>query len=111
MSLSFVGAVCPIATSKGSTKGPRVIPPYSDRGSGQGAVARVFDASVGAAAADKLSEMKPAQKTVISAIEETEMSDAERAARLEALWSRMLDPDGLDWETLENIEPLTERSR
>lgn len=65
----------------------------------------------GAAAADKLGEMKPAQKTVILAIEETEMSDEERAARLEALWSRMLDPDGLDWETLENIEQLTERSR
>ena len=40
-----------------------------------------------------------------------EMSDEERAARLEALWRRLNNPDGLDWETLENIEQLAERSQ
>ncbi len=55
--------------------------------------------------------MKPAQTSMASVIEEPEMSDQERAARLEALWRRMLDPDGLDWETLENVEQLTERSQ
>jgi hypothetical protein len=66
---------------------------------------------VGVAAADNLNYMEPAQTKDHLAIEQTEMSDEERAARLEALWRRMLDPDGLDWETLENIEQLTERSR
>ena len=35
------------------------------------------------------------------------MSDEDRCARLEALWRRLSDPDGLDWNTLENIEELT----
>jgi hypothetical protein len=39
------------------------------------------------------------------------MSDEERAARLEALWQRLVDPAGLDWETLENIEQLPDDGR
>jgi hypothetical protein len=39
------------------------------------------------------------------------MSDQEREARLDALWRRLNDPDGLGWETLENVEQLTERSQ
>lgn len=54
--------------------------------------------------------MEPARATVISEIEETPMSDEERSARIEALWQRMMDPDGLDWQTLENVEQLTERT-
>jgi hypothetical protein len=61
-------------------------------------------------AADNLTYMKPAQATVISEIEEVPMSDQERTARLEALWRRMMDPDGLDWQTLENVEQLTQRT-
>lgn len=38
------------------------------------------------------------------------MSDEERIARIEALWQRMMDPDGLDWQALENVEQLTERT-
>ena len=41
------------------------------------------------------------------AIEEPDMSDEDRRARLEAIWRRLTDPDGLDWTTLENIEELT----
>jgi hypothetical protein len=54
--------------------------------------------------------MKPAQAIVTSDIEEVPMSDQERTARLEALWQRMTDPDGLDWQTLENVEQLTQRT-
>jgi len=39
-----------------------------------------------------------------------EMSDEDRAARLDALWQRLNDPDGLDWDALEDIEQLTDRS-
>jgi hypothetical protein len=41
------------------------------------------------------------------AIEEPDMLEAERRALLASLWERMVDPDGLDWETLANIEELT----
>ena len=61
-------------------------------------------------AGDNLRYMKPAQATVASEIEEMPMSDQERTARLEALWKRMMDPDGLDWQTLENVEQLSQRA-
>jgi hypothetical protein len=41
--------------------------------------------------------------------ERPEMSDEDRAALIDALWKRLNDPNGLDWETLENIEQLTKR--
>ena len=41
--------------------------------------------------------------------ERPEMSDEDRAALIDALWKRLNNPNGLDWETLENIEQLTER--
>jgi hypothetical protein len=43
--------------------------------------------------------------------ERPDMSDEERTERLNALWRRLVDPNGLDWETLANIEKLTEESR
>lgn len=61
-------------------------------------------------AGDNLRYMKPAQAIVASKIEEKPMSDQERTARLEALWKRMMDPDGLDWQTLENVEQLSQRA-
>lgn len=59
---------------------------------------------------DKLDRMALAHTDTTSTIERTAMPDAERVARLRALWQRLLDPDGLDRETLKNIEELTERS-
>jgi hypothetical protein len=55
--------------------------------------------------------MEPPHTNPTLAAERTEMSDEERVARLEALWERLVDPDGLDRETLKNIEELTERGR
>ena len=43
------------------------------------------------------------------AIEEPGMPEAERRALLARLAERLLDPDGFDWETLENLEELTAR--
>ncbi len=37
------------------------------------------------------------------------MCNADRHARLEELSRLVVDPHGLDWETLENIEKLTAR--
>ena len=37
------------------------------------------------------------------------MPEAERRALLARLFDRLRDPDGFDWETLENIEKLTAR--
>jgi hypothetical protein len=42
--------------------------------------------------------------------ERAAVSDEEREAALEALWRRLNDPDGFDWEVLKNIEELTERT-
>lgn len=41
--------------------------------------------------------------------ERPEMSDEDRAAVIDALWKRLNDPNGLDWEALADIEQLTER--
>jgi hypothetical protein len=38
--------------------------------------------------------------------EQVPMSDEERAARLERLIARLVDPDGLDRETLARMEQL-----
>jgi hypothetical protein len=43
------------------------------------------------------------------AIEELRMPEAERRGLLARLAERLVDPDGFDWETLENIEQLTAR--
>ena len=37
-----------------------------------------------------------------------EMSPEERTKRLNALWQRLMDPDGFDREALANIEEVTE---
>jgi len=41
--------------------------------------------------------------------ERAEMPEEDRAALIDALWKRLNDPNGLDWEALESVEQLTER--
>jgi hypothetical protein len=38
------------------------------------------------------------------------VSGDDREAALEAMWRRLNDPDGFDWEVLKNIEEVTERT-
>jgi hypothetical protein len=63
------------------------------------------------AVVDTLKDMERSSTSSTAIGELPEMSDEERAARIDALWQRLNDPDGLDWDTLENIERLTEPSR
>lgn len=53
---------------------------------------------------DNLRCMKRSHPNLALAAERPEMSDEERQALVERLWQRLHDPDGLDWETLKNIE-------
>jgi hypothetical protein len=46
-------------------------------------------------------------QATISTAERPALSDEQRAERLRALAERLRRPDGLDWETLENIEQQT----
>jgi hypothetical protein len=39
------------------------------------------------------------------------MSEQDRVARLNALWDRLMDPNGFDRDALKNIEQLDERDQ
>ena len=43
--------------------------------------------------------------------ERPEMSEQDRVQRLNALWDRLMDPDGFDREALKNIKQLDERDQ
>ena len=43
--------------------------------------------------------------------ERPEMSEQDRVARLNALWDRLMDPNGFDRDALKNIEQLDERDQ
>lgn len=43
--------------------------------------------------------------------ERPEMSEQDRVQRLNALWDRLMDPDGFDRDALKNIKQLDERDQ
>jgi hypothetical protein len=52
--------------------------------------------------------MEPSSTSPTLIGERLEMSEQDRVARLNALWDRLIDPDGFDREALQNIEQLDE---
>jgi hypothetical protein len=65
--------------------------------------------SASAAPASNLPFVKSQRPSPLVAAERPQMTDEERAAGLKALAERVLDPNWLNRDVLENIEQLTER--
>ena len=55
--------------------------------------------------------MEPSSTSPTLIGERSEMSEKDRVRRLNALWDRLMDPDGFDREALKNIEQLEERDQ
>jgi hypothetical protein len=55
--------------------------------------------------------MEPSSTSPTLIGERSEMSEKDRVRRLNALWDRLMDPDGFDREALKNIEQLDERDQ
>jgi len=58
---------------------------------------------------DNLECMEPAPTSPALLGERSQMSDEDRVERLNALWDRLMNPDGFDREALKHIEQLDER--
>jgi hypothetical protein len=56
---------------------------------------------------DRRGDSSPAQRHVGELID---MPPDERVRRLEALWERLMDPDGFNRETLANVETLIDQT-
>lgn len=55
--------------------------------------------------------MEPSSTSPTLIGERPEMSEQDRVQRLNALWDRLMDPDGFDREALKNIKQLDERDQ
>jgi len=58
---------------------------------------------------DNLEYMEPSSASPTLIGERAKMSEEDRVERLNALWDRLMDPDGFDREALKHIEQLDER--
>ena len=60
---------------------------------------------------DNLECMEPSPTSPALLGERPQMSEEDRVERLNALWDRLMDPDGFDREALKNIKQLDERDQ
>lgn len=60
---------------------------------------------------DYLVRMEPTSTSPTLIGERPEMSEQDRVQRLNALWDRLMDPDGFDREALKTIKHLDERDQ
>jgi len=60
---------------------------------------------------DNLGCMEPSPTSATLIGERAEMSEEERVRRLDALWDRLMDPDGFDRDALKTIEQVDEHDQ
>ena len=60
---------------------------------------------------DNLNCMEPSSTSPALLGERPQMSEEDRVKRLNALWDRLMDPDGFDREALKVIKQLDERDQ